>query len=74
MTCDGRVTGGTLLCVEAAEALDAVGRVPLGGEGLARQWALTAVAHQTLLVPRLIFVADASCRQHLRRIHTHQPY
>lgn len=61
--CNGRVTGGTLLCVDAAEALDAVGRVSLGGEGLAGQWDLASCAHETLFVPRLILVAHTPCCQ-----------
>ena len=74
LTCNGRVTGGTLLCVDAAEALDTVGCVSLGGEGLAGQWDLTSCAHETLFVPRLILVAHTPCCQCLRRIHTHQPH
>ena len=64
-TCDGGVAEGTLLCVQVAEALDAVGAVSLGGEGLSRQRYLAPCTQETLLVPRLVLVGHPSLSQGL---------
>lgn len=65
LTCDGRVAAGALLGIEAAEALDAVGTVPLWGEGLSGQRGLAARAQETLLVPDLVLVGHAAFSQSL---------
>ena len=64
-TCDGRVAPGTLLRVERAEALDAVGAVPLRGEGLAGQRGLAPRAHEALFMPHLVLIGHAPFGQGL---------
>lgn len=66
LTCDGRVAAGTLLGVQAAEALDAVRSLALRGEGLAGQRSLAARAQETVFVPHLVLVGHASFSQCLQ--------
>lgn len=64
-TCDGLGAGLALLGVQAAEALEAVGAFVSGGEVLSGQLRLTARAHETLLMPRLVPVGHPSFSQGL---------
>ena len=67
LTCDGLAAGGALLRVHAAEALDAVGVVPLGGEGLVGQRALAARAQEALLMPGLVPIGHPALGQSLAK-------
>lgn len=67
LTCDGRVTAGALLGVEAAEAFDTVRTFSLWGEGLTGQRRLTAWAEETLFVPHFVLVGDAALGQSLKK-------
>ena len=67
LACDGFAAGLTLLGVQAAEALEAVRAVVSGGEVLTRQLRLTAGAHETLLMPRLVPVSHAPFSQGLEK-------
>lgn len=72
LTCDGRVTAGALLGVEAAEAFDTVRTFSLWGEGLTGQRRLTAWAEETLFVPHFVLVGDAALGQSLKKKKKHQ--
>lgn len=52
----GGGAGGTLLGIQVAEAVKAVGKVIPRGEALARQLLFTASAQKTVLMPRLVMV------------------
>lgn len=66
LTCDGFGAGLTLLSIQVAKTLEAVRAVVSGGEMLTCELCLTAGAHKTLLMPRLIPIGHATFRQGLK--------
>ena len=55
-TTDGGGAGGTLLGIQVAEAVEAVGKVIPGGEALAGELLLAASAQEAVFVPGLVMV------------------
>lgn len=60
-TGDGLGAAHTLLCIQVAEAFEAVGVVFPGGEALTRQLLSAADAEETLAVPGLVLVGHSTC-------------
>lgn len=60
-TGDGLGAAHTLLCIEVAEAFEAVGVVLPGGEALTGQLLLAADAQETLTVPGFVLVGHSTC-------------
>ena len=65
-TTDGGGAGGTLLGIQVAEAVEAVGKVISGGEALPRQLLLTASAQEAVFVPRLLMIGHSTRGDWLR--------
>lgn len=61
LTGDGLGAAHTLLCIEVAEAFEAVGVVLPGGEALTGQLLLAADAQETLTVPGFVLVGHSTC-------------
>lgn len=60
LTADGVGAAGTLLGIQVAEAVQAVGKLVPGREALPRQRLLASSAHKALPVPGLLPVGDPS--------------
>lgn len=60
--------GSTLLGIQVAETVEAVGEVITRGKTLARQLLLTASAQETVLMPRLVMVGHTPGGDWLIRI------
>ena len=69
-TTDRGGAGGTLLGIQVAEAVQAVGKVVPRGEPLARQLLLTTGAQEAVLMPRLIVIGHPASGDWLQEIET----
>lgn len=67
LTADGVGAAGTLLGIQVAEAVQAVGKLVSGREALPAQRLLAGGAHKALLVPGLLPVGDPSSGDGLGR-------
>lgn len=67
ITANGSGAGGTLLGIEVAEAVEAIGKVISWGKPLARQLLLAASTQEAVLVPRLVMVGHAASSDGLIR-------
>lgn len=63
--------GSTLLSIQVAETVEAVGKVITRGKTLARQLLLTASAQETVLMPRLVMVGHAPSGDWLNKNRSH---
>lgn len=71
-TADGGGAVGTFLGKQAAEAVEAVGKVIPGGEPLTGQLLLASDANETLLMPGLVTVVHSSSGDWLLAVDTLQ--
>lgn len=69
LTGDGLGAAHALLCIQVAEAFEAVGVVFPGGEALTRQLLSAADAKETLAVPGLVLVGHSTCCDGLEATH-----
>lgn len=69
-TADGGGAGSTLLGIQVAETVEAVGKVVTGGEALARQLLLAAGAQEAVLMPGLVTIGHPASSDGFLAVHT----